>query len=225
MQIGDGLRILVADDHPMVAQGVEQLLAEARHCVTVVSSGEALVERLIAEDVDVVISDISMQGINGLDALRQVNAIGCNVPFVFLTMHDDARVAGEAMRCGARGYLLKTSAGEELLRAIGEVVNGRTYVTPTLAGQTLATSTCSVQPDLTEKQRQILQQVARGLRSKQIAYELGISVRTVESHKYSIMQVLGVHGTVELIRRAEQLGLITGFIHDHQGDVPLARHK
>lgn len=210
-----GLRILVADDHVMVAQGVERLLAEDHREVIVVDSGEALIERVVAGGIDIVISDISMRGVNGLDAMRQLRALGHRVPFIFLTMHADFRVAAEAIRSGASGYLLKASAGDELLRAIAEVTCGRAYVTPTLAGESLAMASSAVQPELTEKQRQILLQVARGLRSKQIAYALGISVRTVESHKYSIMQALGVHGTVELVRRAEQLGLIPGFLHEN----------
>ena len=213
------LRILIADDHLMVAQGVERLLVQDHREVIVVDSGEALIERVAAGGIDIVISDISMRGVNGLEAMRQLHALGHHVPFIFLTMHSEFRVAAEAMRCGASGYLLKSAAGDELLRALAEVLGGRTYVTPTLAGSTLTMASSVVQPELTEKQRQILLQVARGLRSKQIAYALGISVRTVESHKYSIMQALGVHGTVELVRRAEQMGLIPGFLHEDGDDV------
>lgn len=202
-------RLLVADDHRVVAQGVERLLLECFEHVDIVQSGEAVVEWVLAERADLVIADISMPGISGIEAMRRVHT-----PFIFLTMHGDCRVAAEAIRCGASGYLLKSSAGEELVRAIHEVQAGRTYVTPTLAGPTIFASEQNVDCNLTEKQRRILGYVAQGLRSKQIAYELGISVRTVESHKYAIMQQLGVHGTVELVRKAEQLGLLPGGVRE-----------
>lgn len=202
------LRLLIADDHRVVAQGIERLLHESFTHVDVVQSGEAVVDCVLAEGTDLVIADISMLGISGIEALRRVRQLGYETPFIFLTMHGDCRVAAEALRAGASGYLLKSSAGEELLRAIGEVREGRTYVTPTLAGPAISATDSAVDCNLTEKQRRILQLVAQGLRSKQIAYELGISVRTVESHKYAIMQQLGVHGTVELVRKAEHMGLL-----------------
>lgn len=206
------LRLLVADDHLVVAQGIERLLLECFEHVDVVVSGEAVVDCVLAGNTDLVITDISMLGISGIEAMRRVHRLGYRTPFIFLTMHGDCRMAAEAIRNGASGYLLKSSAGEELVRAIRDVGAGRTYVTPTLAGPTIFASGQQVDHNLTEKQQRILLYVAQGLRSKQIAYELGISVRTVESHKYAIMQVLGVHGTVELVRKAEQLGLVPGFI-------------
>lgn len=207
-------RLLVADDHRVVAQGVERLLLECFEYVDIVQSGEDVVEWVLAGRTDLVIADISMPGISGIEAMRRVRQRGVVTPFVFLTMHGDCRVAAEAIRSGASGYLLKSSAGEELVRAIREVQAGRTYVTPTLAGPTIFASEQNVDCNLTEKQRRILGYVAQGLRSKQIAYELGISVRTVESHKYAIMQQLGVHGTVELVRKAEQLGLLPGGVRE-----------
>jgi DNA-binding NarL/FixJ family response regulator len=140
--------------------------------------------------------------------MRAVRALGFEVPFVFLTMHADPELAAEAIQAGASGYVLKSSAGDELVRAIFEVLAGRTYVTPTLAARTIRAGVERAGTGLTLKQREILARVAQGLRSKQIAYELGLSVRTVESHKYTIMQELGVHSTVELVRKAAQVGLI-----------------
>ncbi|MCL1633968.1 response regulator transcription factor [Luteimonas sp. SX5] len=201
------LRVLVADDHLLVAQGVERLLLECFETVELVSSGEDLIASVRRERPDVVVTDISMAGVNGIDAMRILHEEGYAMPFVFLTMHSDSVVAAEAVKAGASGYILKSSAGEELVRAIQEVVAGRTYVTPTLAVNAIISSERR-HYNLTDKQRRILQFVAKGLRSKQIAYELGVSVRTVESHKYAIMQELGVHGTVELVRKAEQEGLI-----------------
>lgn len=205
------LRLLVADDHLVVAQGIERLLRECFEHVDLVISGEAVVDRVLLGQVDLVITDISMTGISGIEAMRRLRRCGLATPFVFLTMHSDCRMAAEAIRGGASGYLLKSAAGDELVRAIHEVLAGRSYVTPTLAGPTISASDVQGH-SLTEKQQRILGYVAQGLRSKQIAYELGISVRTVESHKYAIMQALGVHGTVELVRKAEQLGLVPGFL-------------
>jgi len=202
------LRLLVADDHLLVAQGIERLLLECFQSVELVSSGEELIDSVRRDEPDVVITDISMAGVSGIDAMKSLRSEGCMTPFVFLTMHADSVIAAEAVKAGASGYILKSSAGEELVRAIREVVAGRTYVTPTLAVHAIISSDRQ-HYNLTDKQHRILQFVAKGLRSKQIAYELGVSVRTVESHKYAIMQELGVHGTVELVRKAEQEGLIS----------------
>ena len=204
--------LLLADDHLLVAQGVERLLMECFGDVRLVQSGEALVAAVQTAEPDVVISDITMEGISGIDAMRQLRELGHQTPFIFLTMHGSPEMASEAIQAGGSGYVLKHSAGEELVRAVQEVLAGRTYVTPTLAVRTIsASATPRTSHALTDKQSDILHRVARGLRSKQIAWELGLSVRTVESHKYTIMQVLGVHSTVDLVRKASRLGLISGF--------------
>jgi DNA-binding NarL/FixJ family response regulator len=201
--------LLLADDHLLVAQGVERLLLECFGDVRLVQSGEALVAAVEAAEPDVVISDITMEGISGIDAMRRLRERGHDTPFIFLTMHGSPEMASEAIQAGGSGYVLKHSAGEELVRAVQEVMAGRTYVTPTLAVRTISAS--AAPHTLTDKQSDILHRVARGLRSKQIAWELGLSVRTVESHKYTIMQVLGVHSTVDLVRKASRMGLIAGF--------------
>ncbi|WP_422506949.1 response regulator [Stenotrophomonas sp. GZD-301] len=200
-------KVVVADDHMLVAQGIERLLMDCFDSIVLVSSGEALVASVRRDPPDVVVADISMPGISGIDAMRQMREEGYGMPFVFLTMHDESSVAAEAIRAGASGYILKSSAGDELVRAINGVMDGQTYVTPTLAANAIVNAGRR-QYTLTDKQLRILEFVARGLRSKQIAYELGVSVRTVESHKYAIMQELGVHGTLELVRKAELEGLI-----------------
>ena len=203
-------RLLLADDHVLVAQGIERLLLECFPQVDTVRSGADVVEAVQRGGIDLVISDISMEGMSGIDALREVRRAGYDTPFVFLTMHASPEVAAEAIRAGASGYVLKTSAGEELVRAISTVMSGRTYVTPTLAARAIAGATPAAGPNLTGKQRDILVRVSQGLRSKQIAFELGLSVRTVESHKYAMMQELEVHSTVELVRKASRLGLVPG---------------
>ncbi|MEG2805923.1 response regulator transcription factor [Stenotrophomonas sp.] len=200
-------RVVVADDHTLVAQGIERLLADSFQSIELVGSGEQLLSSVRRDPPDVVVTDISMPGMSGIEAMRVMHGEGYAMPVVFLTMHDESSVAAEAIRAGARGYILKSSAGDELMRALAGIMSGQTYVTPTLAANAIV---CAGRPaySLTEKQLRILEYVSLGLRSKQIAYELGVSVRTIESHKYAIMQELGVHGTLELVRKAEQEGLI-----------------
>lgn len=200
-------RLVLADDHLLVAQGVERLLLEYFDVIALVFDGESLLEAIRRETPDLVIADISMPGLTGIDVLRRAQEEGIDAPFIFLTMHADSDMASRAIGAGGSGYVLKNSAGEELLHAVQQVLDGKTYVTPTLAANAITTSQRR-RRSLTDKQQRVLEYVARGLRSKQIAFELGVSVRTVESHKYAIMQELGVHGTLELVRRAEQEGLI-----------------
>lgn len=204
-----GVRLLLADDHAVVGQGIKLLLAERFDRIDLVCSGEALIDSVEREQPDVVVADISMPGLSGIDAMRELARRGHILPFVFLTQHGDTALAAEAVRAGARGYVLKSAAGEELVRAVEEVLGGRTYVTPGIAASAIR-AVDRPRYALTEKQLKILEMVSLGLRSKQIAYHLGVSVRTVESHKYAIMQELDVHGTVELVRKAQQEGLVRG---------------
>jgi len=202
-------RIVIADDHVLVAQGLERLLMECFPQVDVVSGGQALLEYVREKRPDLVITDLSMPDLSGLEVMRQLHREDIRVPFVFLTMHGDSTMAAEALRAGASAYVLKSVAGEELLRAIREVLAGNTYITPTLGAQVIAVQPTYSASPLTDKQLQVLAMVAAGMRSKQIAHKLGVSVRTVESHKYAIMQVMDVHSTVELIRKAQLSGLAT----------------
>jgi len=203
-------RLVLADDHLLVAQGVERLLLEYFDVVALVFDGESLLDAVRRQVPDLVIADISMPGMTGIDVMRRAHGEGLEIPFIFLTMHADSDMATRAICAGGCGYVLKNSAGEELLYAAQQVLEGRTYVTPTLAANAITTSQRR-RHSLTDKQQRVLEYVARGMRSKQIAFELGVSVRTVESHKYAIMQELGVHGTLELVRRAEQEGLIAPY--------------
>jgi DNA-binding NarL/FixJ family response regulator len=200
-------RIVFADDHLMVAEGIERLLEGAYDLVALVQDGPSLLKAVRAEHPDLVLSDVNMPGGNGLDVLKALRADGNRTPFVFLTMHAEPALAATAMRAGANGYVLKMSAGEELLSALRQVLNGGQYVTPSL-GLHMAKETADAGRELTPKQLEVLKLVAQGLRSRQIAEQLGLSARTVEAHKYTVMQILDVHGTVELVRRAEELGLL-----------------
>lgn len=202
------IRVLLADDHILVAQGLKMLLLETFASVCLVGTGEALLESVRRDPPDIVISDISMPGISGIDALRELQREGCTVPLLFLTVHDEPSLCTAAIRAGARGYVLKNSAGDQLVQAIEVVMAGGSYVTSSVGALAMELSRNS-RYMLSEKKLRIVEYVSRGMRSKQIAHRLSLSVRTVESHKYAIMQELGVHTTIELVRKAEKEGLIS----------------
>jgi DNA-binding NarL/FixJ family response regulator len=174
-----------------------------------------LVEEAKRLQPDVIITDISMPGLNGLDAIRVLKRERLPARIIVLTMHADPQIATQAFRAGAAGYLVKLSAGEELAAAIRHVIQGNVYITPTLAKDLLARM---VEPKaaepmgsdvrLTPRQREVLQLVAEGHTMKAIAHRLNISTRTAESHKYATMDVLGVKSTAELVRQAIRMRLI-----------------
>jgi two-component system, NarL family, response regulator NreC len=154
-----------------------------------------------------------MPVLSGLETLRRLKAEHIDAKVIFLTMHADAQLATEALRAGASGYVLKHSAGEELIRAIQEVVEGRVYLTPLLTKDVITTLTePTTQPavQLTPRQREVLQLIAEGRRMKEIAAALQLSTRTVETHKYEMMRALGADSTAGLVRYAIQLGLVPG---------------
>jgi DNA-binding NarL/FixJ family response regulator len=197
--------VLLADDHAIVAQGIAALLRDEFDLVGTVGDGKELVEAARRLRPDVVVADISMPVRDGLDALRGLKADGLTPKVIFLTMHAEPRLAAEALRAGACGYLLKQSAGEELITAIREVLQGRVYLTPRIAGQVLATvAEGEAKPGrkLTPRQGEVLRLVADGRTMKQIAATLRLSPRTVEGYKYEMMEALGLQTTAELIRYA-----------------------
>jgi DNA-binding NarL/FixJ family response regulator len=199
-------RVVFADDHLMVAEGITRLLNGRYAFAAIAQDGHSLLAHVRLEAPDIVLSDINMPGCNGLDVLKILRAEGNGVPFIFVTMHAEPGLAVTAMRAGANGYVLKLAAGEELMVAMQQVLTGHSYVTPSLGARYLRGRTNDLH-ELTPKQREVLRLVGTGLRSKQIAAQLGLSVRTVEAHKYTIMQILDVHSTLELVRRSEELGL------------------
>ena len=203
--------VLIADDHTIVVEGLVALLKGRFDVVGTVSDGSRLVEEAIRLKPDVIVTDISMPGGSGMDALRRLKALRSDTRIILLTMHANTAVVTEAMRAGASGYLLKQSAGDELVRAIQDVLRGRVYLTPALTQDVIASmgSASHERPtQLTPRQRQVLKLVAEGRRMKEIAAILEISTRTVETHKYEMMQVLGVQSTAELVRHAIKQGLV-----------------
>jgi len=204
-------RLLLADDHTMFSQGLRSLLEDEFDLVGAVGDGQALVEAAGRLKPDVIVVDISMPVMNGFDAVRQLKKQGNTAKIVFLTMHADDRLLAEAFRCGGVGYVLKQSAGEELIAGIKQVLAGHKYVTPLVASEWAEDVTKQVQDTqkltLTPRQREVLQLVIDGCTMKEIATRLGISTRTAETHKYEMMEGLGVETTAELIQYAVKLGL------------------
>ena len=208
-------RLLLGDDHAIILDGLRRILEP--HCDIVGSAqdGRALVAAAQELHPDVVVADISMPLLNGIEAARQILKADPRVKIVFLTMHPDVTYATEAFRAGASGYVLKNSAASELVTAIQEVLKGRTYLTPLVAKDVIASllevpaSTENLPPALTPRQREILQLVAEGRAAKDIAAILNISPRTVEFHKYRIMEVLGLRTTAELTQYAIKHGIVS----------------
>jgi DNA-binding NarL/FixJ family response regulator len=203
--------VLLADDHAIVAEGLATLLKSHFDLVGTVGDGSQLIDAARKLRPDVIVADIAMPVLSGLEALRQFKAERIDAKVIFLTMHADAQLATEALRAGASGYVLKHSAGEELIRAIQEVLEGRVYLTPLLTKDIITALTePSTQPaiQLTPRQREVLRLIVDGHRMKEIAATLQLSTRTVETHKYQMMRALGVDNTAALVRYAIQLGLV-----------------
>lgn len=199
--------VLLADDHTIVAEGLAKLLGENDYDVVgTVGDGIQLVEAAQRLRPDVIVTDLSMPGLSGLDVLERLRAARVASKIIVLTMHKDASLATVALRGGASGFLLKEAAGEELLAAIQHALEGRTYLAPALTKDVLqgmaGGPTAAQEPRLTPRQLEVLGGIVKGLRMKEIAANLGLSARTVETHKYEMMQVLGLHSTVELVRYA-----------------------
>lgn len=207
-------RVLIADDHLMLAEALKSLLIPEFDLAGVVQDGCALVEAAARLKPDVIVSDITMPLLNGIDAMIQLRQAGDRVPFVFLTMHQDANFARRALDVGASGFVLKHSAPDELIVAIRAALQGKTYLTPQIAGEVLKVMKQKLDPagdplaSLTPRQRETLQLLAEGYSAKQIASKLLISTRTAESRKYQIMEILGLKTSTELIHFAIKHGLI-----------------
>jgi DNA-binding NarL/FixJ family response regulator len=207
-------RVLLADDHTVVAEGFQALLKDSFELAGTVHDGRALLAAAEELRPDVIVTDLSMPLLNGLDAIRQIRALQPGAKIVVLTMHRDTQFAVEAFRAGASGYMLKVSPAEELITAIREVAQGRVYVT-TLLSKDLITllmeaggAPLANDSPLTSRQREVLQLIAEGRTMKEVAATLQISARTAESHKYDIMQALGVSTTAELVRYAVRAKLV-----------------
>jgi DNA-binding NarL/FixJ family response regulator len=203
--------VLLADDHRVVAEGLRSLLDPHYDVIGLVSDGRELLTAAKALDPDVIVLDISMPSLNGIEAAHYLKAANSRAKLIYLTMHREVSYAARAMEVGASGYVLKHSAASELVTAIREALSGGTYITPQVAGDLLDSvrrgSNSGTQDKLTPRQWEVLQLVAEGRSAKEIATLLHISPRTAEFHKARLMEVLGVQSTAELIQFAIRAGV------------------
>jgi len=208
-------RVILADDHKIVAEGLRNILEPEFDLVGAVEDGRALLEAQKKLHPDVIVADISMPLLNGIEAVRQIKKTDPHVKVVFLTMHPDISYAVEAFEAGASGYVLKHSASSELVTAINDALKGRTYVTPMIAGELMETykkgnyKRNEALSNLTTRQREVLQLLAEGKVAKEVAGLLNISTRTVEFHKYKMMEVLGIKTSAELVQYAVKHGIVS----------------
>lgn len=196
-------KILLADDHVVFTDGIIRILKDRFDVVGAVTDGSALVDAVEKLHPDVVISDISMPTVSGLEGLRQLKARHGDVRVIFLTMHADAKLAADAFRLGAKGFVLKQSSGDELVKAIDSVLQGHKYMSAALTDEVLelmSAPSSAAGPALTSRQTEVLRQIVNGQRMKEIAASLNLSPRTVETIKYEIMRELNVHSTAELVK-------------------------
>ena len=208
-------RVLLADDHKIVLEGLRSLLQSEFEIVGEVEDGRTLVSEAERLRPDLVVADISMPNLNGIDAARRIKKIDKRIRIVFLTMHADVTYAAGAFEAGASGFVLKHSAPQELVSAMREAMKGQTYVTPMIAGdligafQSGAPLKGELKAALSPRQREVLQLIAEGKSIKEIAAILRISTRTAEFHKYRIMEQLNIKTSAELVQYAVKHGIIS----------------
>jgi len=207
--------VLIADDHRILAEGVRSLLEPEFEVVGIVDDGRELVEAAKQHQPDVIVADISMPSLNGIEAAVQLRDSGVTSKVVFLTQHREVAYARRAIEAGAVGFVLKHSVATELVTAIHEALRGQTYITPMIAGELLDSYRTddsgegNAMHQLTLRQREVLQLVAEGRTAKQIAELLKISTRTAEAHKANILKALGLQSTAELVQYAIRNGIIS----------------
>jgi len=209
---GSRPRFLIADDHAVFADALRVYLERMYPVVGVVSDGRSLIEEALRLTPDVIIVDVAMPLLNGLDATRRIMSQVSTIKFVFLTMRDDANLAAAALELGPIAFVLKHSTGLELLKAIDHVMHGKSYVTPKLRAEdwtAAKTRARQFSKDLTTRQRDIVQLFGEGRSIKEIAGLLNLSDKTVEFHKHHIMQVFNLRNNAELILFALKRGLIS----------------
>ncbi len=206
-------RVLIADDHKIVVEGLKKLLAPEFEIAGAVEDGRELVKAVEKLRPDVIVADISMPSLNGIEAVRQIKREYKEVKVVFLTMHPDVAYAASAFKAGASGYVLKHSAPDELATAIRAALQGQTYVTPLIVENLLhffeegASGQGDAVSVLSSREREVLQLLAEGHSVKEIATILNLSAKTVEYHKYRMMDSLGIKTLAQLIRYAVMQGI------------------
>ena len=206
------LRILLADDHAIFVEGLRALLAKKHDVVGIVSDGRELLQHGPALNPDIIVLDVGMPHLNGLDAAKRMLAILPKVKIVFLTMQSDPNLAAAAMTLGNVGFVLKSSSSSELLTAIDCVVQNRPYITPLLRPEDWAVSASRARQytkDLSERQRDVIQLLAEGRAPKEVAAVLNLSEKTVMFHKYNVMHAFNLKSNADLVLFALKRGLIS----------------
>lgn len=206
------IRIILGDDHAMFSEGVQSLLdRDEFEIMGTVENGQDLIRLARKVEPDVVIADLAMPVMNGLTAAREIRRHVPKARTILLTMFDDDTYVLEALKAGVRGYVLKVQAGEELISAIRSVMRGSVYLSPSIS-QTVVDAylnkTDMPYDPLTDREQQVLQLVAEGNTTKEVARALGVSVKTAESHRTRIMQKLDIHDTAGLVRCAIRRGIV-----------------
>ena len=206
-------RLLLADDHTMLLDAFRRLLEPRCEIVGIASDGRQLIDLAFRTRPEVIVLDISMPRLNGMDACARLCRKMPELKLIFLTVHEDPDLAAEAIRLGASGYLLKSCASTELFTAIEQALTGKLYVTPLLTkglplGVFLSRTTKPGVEKLTVRQREVLQLLAEGLLMKQIADLLDVTADTVAFHKYTIMERLGLKTSAELVQYALERGML-----------------
>jgi len=216
-------RVVIAEDHTLMAEGLRKLLECEFESVQTVANGRQLLDIAAAWKPDVVLLDIGMPLLNGIEATRRLSKTSPSTKVVMVTAHNEPQYVVEAFRAGATGFVLKRCALSELVNAIRQVLDGHTYVTPLVADRAVEAARGSVRPGpaLTSRQREVLQLVAEGCTAKEIANVLKLSVKTAVFHKMAIMDKLGLRTTAELTRYALEQGIATAT--SERITLPLAR--
>jgi len=204
-------RIIIADDHILFSQGLKRLLEPEFNIIEIVQDGEQAIDAAKKMQPDLIIVDLSMPKLTGIETIKHIAKLNFDVRIVVLTMHNDAFYPGEAFKAGADGYILKSIAPNELIRALQIVLNGRRYLSPGLATEILrrmrsGESTARIQP--TDRQCSILDLLAKGKTAKEIGAILNLNHKTVEYHKSRLMKLWDVRSSNELVRSATELGIV-----------------
>ena len=206
------IRILLADDHMMVRQGIRAVLErEGFDVVAEAMDGREAVKLAEKLKPDVAVLDIAMPLLNGIDAAREIRRVSPRTKTTLLTVHEENQYVVEALRAGVTGYVVKTKAADDLVKAIREVSLGAVYMSPGVSRDAVRAYLDGTEPSidgLTPREREVLQLVAEGKTTKEVAAVLGISVKTAESHRSRIMEKLDIHETASLVRYAIRLGVI-----------------
>ncbi|MCD6417742.1 response regulator transcription factor [bacterium] len=210
------IRIVLVDDHKLFREGLKSLLANQKNIEVVGQANSGLEAMEIVQELlpDLVVMDIGMKNVNGIQATRQLKTISPDIKVLALSMHSNEKYVAEMLRAGASGYLVKDCAYEELVNAINTIMSGRVYLSPEIAGAFVkdflfgsSEETPSIFSILTPRECEVLQLIAEGKTNKEIADELGVSIKTIDTHRQQIMKKLDIHNVAELTRYAIKMGL------------------